>query len=160
MHGYEMARYFDRDDLLEVCPIEQSLLYTYLRNLQERGLVTFEETRVGQRPPRKVFALTDTGREAATVWLHEPVRRLREVRLDLLLKLYFLHQLEPESELYLLREQVEICEAYHARLADRTASATGFDRIVARSRLSAAEATLRWLREYAWEVEHQPKGSN
>ena len=34
-----MARYFDRDDLLEVCPIEQSLLYTYLRNLQERRLL-------------------------------------------------------------------------------------------------------------------------
>ena len=47
MHGYEMARYFDRDDLQEVCPIDQSLLYTYLRNLGERDLVAWSEERVG-----------------------------------------------------------------------------------------------------------------
>ena len=31
MHGYEMARFFDRDDLSEVCPLDQGLLYAEAR---------------------------------------------------------------------------------------------------------------------------------
>ena len=68
-HGYEMARYFDRDDLAEVCPIEQSMLYTYLRNVEERGLVQWSEARVGNRPPRKLFELSAHGRDLIETWL-------------------------------------------------------------------------------------------
>ena len=153
MYGYEMARYFDRDDLTEVCPIEQSLLYTYIRNVEERGLVTFTEERVGARPPRKTYALTESGRLLVNMWLRQPAERMREVRLEFLLKLYFLSQLDPAAEADLLRRQIDVCEAYQARLADRLEGATGFQRVVAQSKHSAAEATLRWLRSYAWELE-------
>src|SRR5690606_35737288 len=39
MHGYEMARAFEAPELQLICPIEQSSLYTYLRNLEARGFV-------------------------------------------------------------------------------------------------------------------------
>ncbi|MGE0598619.1 MAG: PadR family transcriptional regulator [Dehalococcoidia bacterium] len=154
MHGYEMARYFDRDDLSEVCPIEQSLLYTYLRNIEERELVSWTEVRVGLRPPRKLYELTDSGREAIETWLDEPVQRLREIRLEFLLKLYFLHSMDREREQVLLARQIEICEEYHARLLRREAESLGFARLVAASKRSGAESTLNWLREYAWQLEH------
>ena len=151
-HGYEMARYFDRDDLAEVCPIEQSMLYTYLRNVEERGLVEWSETRVGNRPPRKLFELTPHGRDLVETWLDEPVQRLREVRLEFLLKVYFLHQLDLERERALLEAQISSCQRYFERLTEREASSTGFGRLVAASKRSGAESTLRWLREYAWEL--------
>src|SRR3954451_21390497 len=125
MHGYEMARYFDRDDLTEVCPLDQSLLYTYIRNVEERGLVTWTEERVGLRPPRKIYALTPTGQAVLDHWLHQPVDRMREVRLEFLLKVYFLAQLDPAAERALLRQQIEVCEEYHARLAARAADSSG-----------------------------------
>jgi DNA-binding PadR family transcriptional regulator len=153
MHGYEMARAL-AGDLAEVCPVEQSSLYTYLRNLEVRGLVTWSETRVGNRPPRKIFELTAVGRAAVEAWLAEPVARLREVRLDFLLKLYFLHQLDPAAETRLLREQVEVCEAYRERLAGRRPGA-GFPALVLTSKLSAAEATLGWLRVYTRQLEEE-----
>ncbi len=156
MHGYEMARYFDPEELGEVCPVEQGSLYTHLRNLEERRLVSFHETRVGQRPPRKVFHLSTSGAAAVDEWLRTPVERMRAVRLDFLLKLYFLNQLDPAAELVLLHGQLAVCARYEERLAEHALSATGFDRIVTMSKLSAAEATLGWLRSYAREIDQGP----
>lgn len=153
MHGYEMARYFDRDDLSEVCPIEQSMLYTYIRNIEERGLVGWTEVRVGLRPPRKLYELSPAGYDLIQAWLDEPVQRLREVRLDFLLKLYFLHSLDRAREKALLARQIGICEEYEARLRGRELASTGFARLVAASKRSGAESTLNWLREYAWQLE-------
>lgn len=155
MHGYEMARCFERDDLAEVCPVEQSLLYTYLRNIEDRGLVTWHEVREGKRPPRKVYAATDAGRTAVETWLREPVGRMRQVRLEFLLKLYFLHQSDIRAEVLLLRRQLAVCEDYRARLSERASCAEGFPRLVAHSKLSAAEATIGWLQDYAAELETQ-----
>jgi DNA-binding PadR family transcriptional regulator len=152
MHGYEMARCFERDDLVEVCPVEQSLLYTYLRNLEDRELVSWQEMREGRRPPRKMYSLTEAGRVAAETWLHEPVGRMRQVRLEFLLKLYFLHHLDVRSEIALLNRQVNVCEAYRARLSERVDCTEGFPRLVANSKLSAAEATLNWLQGYITEL--------
>jgi PadR family transcriptional regulator AphA len=156
MHGYEMARIFaQEDELFAVCPVEQSLLYTYLRNIEERGLVAWEERRVGNRPPRKLYELTPAGRLELSHWLRRPVGRIREIRLDFLLKLYFLHQLDPAAERALLAEQIDVCEGYESRLEAALPAETGFARLVALSKLSAATATLRWLRSYALELEQR-----
>jgi DNA-binding PadR family transcriptional regulator len=154
-HGYEMARYFDRKDLAEVCPIEQSMLYTYLRNVEDRELVQWSEERVGNRPPRKLFELSAHGRDLIETWLDTPVERLRDVRLDFLLKLYFLRGLDPARERALVEAQILACSRYFERLEVREREAKGFARLVAASKRSGAESTLRWLREYAWELKHQ-----
>jgi DNA-binding PadR family transcriptional regulator len=158
MHGYEMARFFDRDDLAEVCPLEQSLLYTYIRNVEERGFVAWTEERVGLRPPRKIYALTGPGRDRLDAWLHAPVERMRQVRLDFLLKLYFLHHLDPAAERTLLHAQIAVCGAYRDRLELRVHDESGFERLVALSKSTAAEATANWLIRYESELEHGPTG--
>ena len=149
MYGYEMARYFEGEDLREVCPIEQGSLYTYLRNLEGRALVTWREEREGLRPPRKRFALTPEGEAVVDRWLREPVERLREVRFELLVKLYVLHLVDADAEAVLVRDQLRVCEAYRDRAVERVAGAgDGFSRLVAQSKLSAAEATVAWLRDH------------
>ena len=149
MYGYEMARYFEQEDLREVCPIEQGSLYTYLRNLESRELVDWREERVGLRPPRKRFALTPAGEALVDRWLREPVERLREVRFELLVKIYVLHATDADAERGLVRGQLAVCESYRERADARVQAADDdFSRLVARSKLSAAEATLEWLRGY------------
>ncbi|HML99310.1 MAG TPA: helix-turn-helix transcriptional regulator [Tepidiformaceae bacterium] len=152
MHGYEMTAFIEEEGLADVCPVEQSTLYTYLRNVEARGLVAWTEERVGNRPPRKRFELTPAGRDLIGGWLRRPVERMREVRLDLLVKLFFLERTDPAAHARLLRDQVAACERYLAGL-DAAAPAGGFQRLVARSKRTAAEATLDWLRGYAAEVE-------
>jgi len=153
MYGYEMARVAAGEGLTGVCPMEQSALYAYLGNLEQRGLVEWTEERVGRRPPRKLFRLTPAGRRAVDRWLRAPVERMREVRIELLLKLYFLGESDEEAERELLRNQITACEEYQARLAREAPAGGGrsLPRLVTMSKTSAAEATIRWLHDYAVE---------
>jgi PadR family transcriptional regulator AphA len=112
---------------------------------------------VGNRPPRKLYELTPAGRAALDAWLAEPVGRIREIRLEFLLKLYFLHEAEPAAERALVDRQIEVCEQYQARLARTSASQVGFPRLVALSKRSAATATLDWLRTYAAALDARPR---
>lgn len=147
MHGYDMAAFLAAEGLLDVLPMEQSTLYTYLRNLEARALVSWTEERIGNRPPRKTYALTTTGHGTVEAWLRRPVQRMREIRLEFLLKVFFLGRIDPAAMDALLADQVALCERYLARLAERVPG-TPFERLVLASRRSAAEATLAWLSEY------------
>lgn len=146
MHGYELARRWEASPLAEVLPAEQSVLYGYLRTLERRDLVEWEEVRVGNRPPRRIFSASEAGWEALRPWLRAPVARLREVRHDLLLKIYVLRLLDPAGEPRLVARQVETCEAYLGDARVRLDAAFDFERLVWESRVTAAEATLAWLR--------------
>jgi DNA-binding PadR family transcriptional regulator len=148
MHGYEMARVFETPELQLICPIEQSSLYTYLRNLEAPGLVVWRERRVGQRPPRKMYELTEIGRAEVERWLRTAVDRLRDVRMDFLLKLFFLRQLDRAAERKLVADQVRVCERYLESL-DRVEVTSEFHALVLESKRSAALGTLRWLGDYA-----------
>jgi PadR family transcriptional regulator AphA len=152
MHGYDMMAFVADEGLMAVCPIEQSTLYTYLRNVEARGFVAWTEERVGNRPPRKTYTLTDLGRAAIAEWLRQPVARMREVRLEFLLKLYFLAEVDPNAHRELLAQQIVVVEEYLGHL-DAQGAATPFEELVARSKRSAAEATLGWLKQYAYEIE-------
>ena len=148
MHGYEMARAFEAPELQLICPIEQSSLYTYLRNLEARGFVEWQEHRVGARPPRKTFELTPRGREEVERWLGCTVHRMREVRLDFLLKLFFLRRRDHGAAARLVEAQLRACEQY-LDAVNATEPVSEFHEVVLASRRSAAVATLDWLRTYA-----------
>ncbi len=148
MHGYEMARAFEAPELQLICPIEQSSLYTYLRNLEARGFVEWHERRVGARPPRKMFELTPCGREHVERWLRDSVHRMREVRLDFLLKLFFLRRRDQAAAARLVEDQLRACEEY-LRTVEATEPVSDFHEVVLTSRRSAAIATLDWLRTYS-----------
>ena len=154
MHGYEMLCFLGDEGLDTVCPVEQSTLYTYLRNVETRELVTWSEERVGLRPPRKIFALTPLGRDLADRWMRRPVERMREVRLEFLLKLFFLDILDHDGMRALLDQQIAVCEEYLAHIQEHPLHSP-FIQLVAQSKRSAAEATLHWLRVYATKVEHE-----
>lgn len=152
-HGYEIARCIQQDGLADVTRIEQNLLYAYLKNLEKRALIEGREERVGAHPPRRIFHLTPSGVIAVDEWLRRPVERMREVRLDFMLKIYFLHRLDPDAERELLRVQLDVIHAYFDRVTERLskAPATGFEQLVLGSKASAAFATRQWLQEYAVE---------
>src|ERR1700687_3308617 len=90
MHGYEIARRFVADlDLGLVLPMDMSTVYAILKELHELGLIDGEREEVGLTPPRTGSQLTNGAEAQFLQWLTEPVHRLREVRADLLVKLYF-----------------------------------------------------------------------
>jgi len=148
MHGYEIAQHFKPEaDLGQVVPADMSTIYTFLKDLQEHGLIRGERVTVGARPPRTVFSLTVEAEPLFLDWLRRPVARIREVRLDFLLKLYFAQRLGTAETRALVDAQVTICKGYLERLKTRGSDLTpdGFEHLVHESKLTAGESTLLWL---------------
>jgi DNA-binding PadR family transcriptional regulator len=148
MHGYEIARRFSADlDLGLVLPLDMSNVYALLKDLQEQGLIEGERETVGLRPPRTVFHLTDEAEQQFLQWIEEPVRRLREVRADLLVKLYFSRRISAACTMRLLDAQIPVSRAYLDRLV-RLAEGSppgSFERLVQSSKVGPARSTIEWL---------------
>ncbi len=150
MHGYEIARRFTADlDLGLVLPIDMSNVYAMLKDLHELGLIEGRRETVGLRPPRTVYQLTEEAEALFLHWLEEPVGRLREVRSDLLTKLYFCRAIGDRCTATLLDAQIERSSAYLERLTRlaEEAAPVSFERLVRDSKIGAARATVAWLAE-------------
>ena len=147
-HGYELAPYFANDGTLGlVCTLGVSRLYALLHALEELGLVHAESSVISGGPPRKVFALSESGKEAFEHWLDQPIRRLRQIRQDFLLKLYFSRQLPGDDTARLVERQVAASRAVADELEAQVSAEApdSFAALVYGSRLATARGTIAWL---------------
>ena len=135
MHGYEIAQHFKPDtDLGQVVPADMSTVYSFLKDLQEHGLLSGKRETVGARPPRTVFSLTAEAEGLFLAWVRSPVARIREVRLDFLLKLYFARRLSATKAHALVEAQLTVCRDYRTRQQRQVEEldATSFEFLVLR----------------------------
>jgi DNA-binding PadR family transcriptional regulator len=113
MSGYDIKRAFDRS-LATYWNAGNSQIYTTLKTLAERGLVSSEVVYQEDRPNRRVYRLTPAGRAAFDAWLSEPVPP-RFTKDEFLTKLFFCGQTSDEAALRHLEAHLE---ALRAQLAD------------------------------------------
>ncbi|MGA3058068.1 MAG: PadR family transcriptional regulator [Candidatus Limnocylindrales bacterium] len=90
-----------------------ALLYKEPPRLCGLGLLTEEREQEGRR--RRLFTITDAGRQALRAWLSRPARQPTELR-DLALLQLFFADLEPTSARVAIAE--EQLEAHRAQLAE------------------------------------------
>jgi DNA-binding PadR family transcriptional regulator len=151
MHGYQVAREMAPNQGLGlICPLRLSNVYFLLGNLDRRSLIAVDHRSQDAYPPRTVYKATAAGEKAFDSWLRQPPTRLREVRLDFLLKLYFLQGKDSESLRELIEQQIDFCRRYLSEWEALTAAAEpgSFDHLALQSKLSAARGTLDWLLAY------------
>lgn len=87
MTGYDLKhRWFDRS-LRHFWPADQAQIYRTLDSLVERGWATFTVEPGGDRPNRKVYALTTPGQAELDRWLTTPLP-LPAVRDPLMVQLF------------------------------------------------------------------------
>jgi len=122
-HGYELYATFRRE-MGGVWQAGRSQVYALLHKLAAEGLVQATPVPQAGRPPRQVYALTDAGRAAFLAWLHAPVPHMRDIRVELLAKLYFCRLLAPDATTDLLARQIALCRRRLAALAEATPPAT------------------------------------
>jgi PadR family transcriptional regulator, regulatory protein AphA len=146
-YGYELQRTLNgRRGLSRVCPVEPAMVYAILKSLSGLELIDGEWDRSAY-PPRAVYTATAEGDAEFQRWLRRPVARMREVRLDFLVKLYFAMAEEPDLALDLVNEQIAACRAYGEQVERELAEADdgSFDAIALASKVSAARLTAEWL---------------
>jgi PadR family transcriptional regulator, regulatory protein AphA len=151
LHGYEIHRRLaDRAGLGRVWRLKQSHLYALLARLEAEGLIASRREPQATRPTRRVFALTEAGRQALAEWVQSPVARGREVRLDFLAKLYCARAFGPVVVTQLVARQRAALEGWLAEVRGPAPAALApedalFARLVADFRAGQIEAMLAWL---------------
>ncbi len=146
-YGYELKQQFSgKHGLARVCPIEPAMVYAILKSLSGLELVDGEWDNTTY-PPKAIYSATEAGDLEFERWLLRPVGRIREVRLDFLIKLYFLFEQDPAQARDLIEAQIEVCNEYAAAIAEEQTEVLpdSFDAMVLESKSSAARITREWL---------------
>jgi len=151
MHGYELFQTLSSSTGLgPVWRLKQSQLYALLAKLEERGYVQATVEPQENRPPRKIFDLTEEGRRALGDWVRTPVARPRELRLDFLAKLYFAQLEGTDATQQLIKGQVGRCQRWlmehESRLEDLDEDQR-YEKVVWDLRIRQIKAMLEWLAE-------------
>jgi len=149
MHGYEL-----RDRLSEglgsLWRIASSQLYNVLRRLEEKGWIDGRIEPQAGRPSRNVHQITAQGERAFWSWASAPVVHLRDVRVELLAKIYFLRRLAPKRVDVLIDAELEVLHRLRADLEARNRIASDdkeFGALALGFRRSLVDGAIRWLVE-------------
>jgi DNA-binding PadR family transcriptional regulator len=113
MSGYDIKRAFDQS-LATYWNAGHSQIYTTLKALAGRRMVTSELIYQEGRPNRRVYRITTAGRDKLDAWLAEPVPP-RFTKDEFLTKLFFCGQTSDQAALAHLETHLV---ALHAQLAD------------------------------------------
>jgi DNA-binding PadR family transcriptional regulator len=108
-HGYDLQQRLE-SGLGAVWRIAVSQLYNVLHRLEDRAWIATSDEQ-GPGPLRHVVSLTETGERAFWTWAVEPVARLRDVRVELLAKMYFLRRHRPSELSGLIERQRKTLDA-------------------------------------------------
>lgn len=144
-HGYDLCRELG-DRLGEIWTLRNSHIYALLAGLEKDGLVHHERVDQETRPTKKVFRITDAGRETFLSWMRSPVENIRDIRLEFLAKLHFARQDSPSVLADLIADQLGVCLANEKSLRDKARMCkTATERAAMEFRLAMVEATVVWL---------------
>jgi len=144
-HGYEIYPEL-RQRLGEVWRLRTSHVYALLAGLEKDGLVSHERVDQETRPAKKVFSITNKGREVFLQWVRSPVKNVRDIRLEFLTKLHFAGFDSPEAMENLVSEQLLVCRRSAERLEDiRRDCKTDTQRAALDYRLAMLNAAQTWL---------------
>jgi PadR family transcriptional regulator, regulatory protein AphA len=149
MYGYEIhQRMSDPAGLGQVWQLKQSQLYALMGKLEEEGFLSTELQPQEARPPRKVFHLTPSGTQVFLDWLHSPVEHGRDMRLDFLVKLYFIQKEGVEAIRGLIEKQREVVLGWLSYQDEHAAPAQpplAYEWFVREFRTEQNRSFLAWL---------------
>ncbi|MFZ5644426.1 MAG: PadR family transcriptional regulator [Bacillota bacterium] len=106
MTGYELKQRFDHS-VQHFWNANLSQIYPTLSQMEKEGLLVMEVEYQESRPNRKVYKITDTGRQELKRWLGEPMD-LAPVRIPFLIKVFFGANIESERVAELIRHQIKL----------------------------------------------------
>jgi len=107
--GYEIKQTMDKSTG-HFWHAKQSQIYTTLKKLEEGGLVASHPEPQESRPDRRVYTITESGSKELQEWLSQPVTKLDDSKVILLLKLFFSGKEDKETILTQLRLQRSLHE--------------------------------------------------
>ncbi len=152
--GYDLYLKFG-GPLSEFWSAKHSQIYPELKKLAEEGVVSYDIEIAGTSLEKKVYSITEAGREDFLNWL-STIEPMQATPKDVFrLRLFFAAYLEPEARLAMLSEHLEEHRLRLAHLRRKNEdvfavipekdSALFFDYLVWLNAVMREETTCRWL---------------
>lgn len=102
--GYQMKQFIE-NSAGHFWYAQISQVYRTLGKLEDEGLVTSEVEEQESRPDKRIYSITEAGRQMLRQWLAKPMTHLTPSKDELLARLFFSAQLDKETILTQLRIQ-------------------------------------------------------
>jgi PadR family transcriptional regulator AphA len=159
MSGYEMRQFMEKFTA-NFWSESFGQIYPALKAMWADGLVSVEAHHGDSHPAKKVYSITDAGRDRLREWLAVPVRP-QVNRIELLLKLFFGDKAQPGVMQAHLTEAYARAEAalhryqlIEERMNREFAAKPGmpFWRMTVRFGISESQATMQWVRDALHEL--------
>jgi DNA-binding PadR family transcriptional regulator len=103
--GYELSKAFDVS-FANFWPATPQQLYRELERLARDGLIEARVVQQERRPNKRMFTLTEAGRDDLRAFAAEPPRRPTAVRDELLIKLQAMDGTDPDTTRALIEERL------------------------------------------------------
>jgi DNA-binding PadR family transcriptional regulator len=145
-HGYELKQ--DLEQLLGSAYPQPNVgqIYVTLGRLEKQGLIEGEDVEQSSRPNKKVYHLTDNGREALRAWFEEPEDEPR-VRDEFFMKLVLAPMAGVADRMELINSQRR---HYFGIMRNLVELQAGMDRANAPARLLVEGAVLHLQADLDW----------
>lgn len=157
-HGYELQSHFAAGgDLAAVGRLAKSQLYALLKSLEAEGLAAGRRESPGAAPTRVVYEITPAGRERFMGWVRRPAESVRGLRVEFLLKVYFLGRLGLPGQAELMDAQAEVLKERLRSLHEGPSSGGGIEPWVRALQEGLLGAGIEWLN--SWRMKTPQAGS-
>lgn len=128
-HGYRLYQDYERY-FLPIWKVGRSDFYAALASLHKAGNLDVQVEPQPDRPPRKIYHLTETGQARFEEWLYRPVTPARAVRVEMLAKLRFIVLLRPPDAAHIFDAQIEACRDIIAQVDEAEAAGAHDDPVL------------------------------
>lgn len=145
-HGYEINEFIDRN-MGRVSAMKRPTAYALLERMHRRGLINMATETVGNRPPRKVYSITNEGRDAFYSLLRRGLSESDDPASTADIAIMFLDYLTPVEAIHLLaaRDQRLVARLVDLEQTPRHTRASGVDFTVERA-IALLNAERTWLK--------------
>ena len=167
--GYDLAKMFEAS-LNNFWHAQSSQIYRELNRMQEKGWVTFKSVIQDKRPNKRVYSITEEGRNALKKWINEEPPMFEHPHEPFLMRVFFGSN-APEVTLTLIKTVRDMCLAeldehfknIQADINNYTAATPGGEkenlywRMTMDFGIAQTKATVQWAQECIEKLEGENK---
>lgn len=146
-HGYEVHSEFS-SKMSQFWHLNMSQAYALLKRMEKDGMVVSRELRQENRPAKKIFSVTREGKQRFQNWIYSPVKHVRDLRIELMAKLFFIRELNLKGGLDLIDKQIEVLQERFVEIKGSKEKITDeFQTLLYSFKMAQSTSALEWLKE-------------
>ncbi len=168
MSGYDLKQFADKSIGHFYWSPAKSQIYAELRRLTKAGLVTEEHVEQENRPDKRVYALTEQGRDALSNWVNEADFEQDVFKSNLMLRVFFGKSADPASLIQLLEQNLGFEKEQLAELEtmEQQCMAAGpdydatFTLLTIRGGIEITKAAIKWSEDSIKALEQKAESTS